>query len=198
MPSLKEFRKEIIIGVLAISAWAVAVGGFGWSIVRDTIYPKPPVGASQPIPTCSPQTDASPPPCLHPTETAVVPAVVESPPALRQQVAVDLTPLYWSLRQIESSAGRWLIGTDGASYGPYGITGDFWREGCEKLGLDWNYAEWVNDPDRCEYVMYGYWQRHCPDALARGDFEKLTYTFRGWRDVEYWARVRNLMGVYGS
>ena len=183
MLSLKDTRIQTAIGL-----FAVALGVIGWSIVRDLyVYPKPPRAAASASPvTCGQE------------QTDNKPAVAESPPTSRQRASVDLTPFYWSLRQIESHDGAWLIGTDGCSYGPYGIIEETWYEGCGQLGIDWNFAEHINDPDRCEYVLYGVFLRRCPDALPSGDFEKLTYAFRGWRDVEYWARVRNLMGTYGK
>lgn len=109
----------------------------------------------------------------------------------------QLRPLYNAIRQVESSGDDHAIGDDGASRGPYGTKRIWWADACKAGGVNWDYDTHVWDRARCEYLMYWYWHRYCPEALASLDFETLARVHNGGPagarkrcTADYWQRVR--------
>jgi hypothetical protein len=107
----------------------------------------------------------------------------------------DLSRILAAIRQVETG-GRAdptnAVGDDGRSLGPYQITRDYWRDS----GVPGRY-EWVRNKRYAERVIRAYWQRHCPAALARGDWRTLARVHNGgpdgvrkWRTIGYCHRVR--------
>ena len=111
-----------------------------------------------------------------------------------------LRPLYDAIRPVESSGNDYAVGDDGKSKGPYGITRPWWADACEAAGENWDYDTYVWDRARCEYLMYWYWRRYCPRALAELDFETLARVHNGGPDgarqactLDYWRRVKGYL-----
>ena len=110
-----------------------------------------------------------------------------------------LRPLYDAIRPVESSGNDYAVGDDGKSKGPYGLTRPWWADACEAAGENWDYDTYVWDRDRCEYLMYWHWHRHCPAALQSLDFETLARVhrlpfdrYRPSNDA-YWRRVERIL-----
>ncbi len=83
-------------------------------------------------------------------------------------------------------------GDGGRSLGPYQISRAYWRDS----GVPGRY-EWVRDQAYAERVMIAYWQRHCPSALARHDWQTLARVHNGGpngaqklQTISYWRRAR--------
>ena len=125
------------------------------------------------------------------------PRAAVCPPTLFEQ----LRPLYDAIRAEESRGGV-KPGKDGER-GPYQIKADYWREGCKRGGVKWSfYGDGPLDPAKCEYVMYHYWRRYCPAALAELDFETLARAHNGGPDgarqactLDYWRRVKDKLEI---
>jgi len=103
----------------------------------------------------------------------------------------DLRPLFDSIREVESGGDPTVVGDGGRSIGPYQIKWSYWKDS----GVPGSYYQ-VRDPRYAERVMVGYWQRYCPDALARGDYQTLARVHNGGhsgarsgKTVAYWRKV---------
>ena len=109
--------------------------------------------------------------------------------------ASDLRHLLDAIRQVETggeSDPANAVGDGGRSLGPYQITRAYWRDS----GVPGQY-QWVRNKAYAERVMIAYWQRHCPSALARHDWQTLARVHNGgpngpweWRTISYWRRAR--------
>lgn len=104
----------------------------------------------------------------------------------------SLRPLLDAIRQVESNDGMHLVGDNGRSLGPYHIQRAYWQDS----RLPGRYHD-VYKTAYSERVMLAYWQRHCPQALARRDFQTLARIHnggpRGHRKAStlvYWHKVR--------
>jgi hypothetical protein len=84
--------------------------------------------------------------------------------------------IFNAIRQVESNGNDHAVGDDGRSKGPYQIQRQYWADGGGKP-RDYDRLVWC--APACEAVMLGYWQRYCPSALARGDFETLARVHNG-------------------
>ena len=109
-----------------------------------------------------------------------------------------------AIRTEESYDGKVLIGDGGLSKGPYHIGRDYWTDGCEQGGVKWDYDTLVWSRPHCEQIMLWYWQRYCPDALARGVLEVLARIHNGGpkgdrktATLEYWRRIQKHMAKGG-
>lgn len=105
-----------------------------------------------------------------------------------------------AIRTHESLDGRQPVGDGGRSLGDYHISRKYWQDGCEFGGVDWSYDTLVWSDPHCRQVIRWYWQRWCPDALRRGDFEALARTHnggpRGPRKEctrPYWRKIRAIL-----
>lgn len=112
--------------------------------------------------------------------------------------AETVRSLFNAIRQVETGGHADPAnarGDGGRSFGPYQIQRKYWQDS----GMPGRYEQvrsWVY----AERVMLAYWHRHCPDALARGDFETLARVHNGgpaghrklatW---SYWLKVRKAM-----
>jgi hypothetical protein len=107
----------------------------------------------------------------------------------------DLRPLFDAIRQVESGGNPNAVGDGGRSIGPYQIQRAYWRDS----GVPGRY-ESVQNPRYAERVMVGYWKRHAPRELARGDYEALARSHNGGprgphiaATRKYWAKVKRAM-----
>jgi len=113
------------------------------------------------------------------------------------QAATDekLRPLLDAICEVETGEhpdAANAQGDGGRSLGPYQISRAYWRDS----GVPGRY-ESVRHPAYAERVMIAYWQRHCPSALARNDWQTLARVHNGgpngpWkrRTLSYWRRAR--------
>jgi hypothetical protein len=109
--------------------------------------------------------------------------------------ASDLRHLLDAIRQVETGGEADpanAVGDGGRSLGPYQITRAYWHDS----GVPGKYP-WVRNKAYAERVMIAYWQRFCPSALARHDWQTLARVHNGGpngpeeaRTRGYWARVR--------
>jgi hypothetical protein len=109
--------------------------------------------------------------------------------------ASDLRRLLDAIREVETGGypnPAKAVGDGGRSLGPYQISRRYWRDS----GVPGRY-EWVRHRAYAERVMIAYWQRHCPSALKRPDWQTLARVHNGGpggpRVAEtrgYWLRVR--------
>jgi len=102
-----------------------------------------------------------------------------------------LRPLYDAIMQVESGRDRQAVGSAGER-GPYQIGKAYWKDACEAGGVDWDYDTSVEDPKRCEYVMFSFWERYG----ATTDEQRARMHNGGPRGPEkpqtlrYWQRVK--------
>ena len=104
----------------------------------------------------------------------------------------DLRPLFDAIRHVESGGNANAVGDGGRSIGPYQIQRAYWRDS----GVPGRYEQ-VRDRTYSERVMVAYWRRHCPAALARGDWQTLARVHNGGpagarikATRPYWAKVK--------
>ena len=107
--------------------------------------------------------------------------------------------LFDAIRQVET--GDHLDpanarGDEGRSLGPYQITFAYWKDS----GVPGQYNQ-VRNRAYAERVMIAYWQRFCPEALARGDWRTLAKVHNGGprgtiapKTIPYWLKVRQALG----
>jgi hypothetical protein len=110
----------------------------------------------------------------------------------------DLRHLLDAIRQVETGGEADpanAVGDGGRSLGPYQITRAYWADS----RVPGQY-QWVRNKAYAERVMIAYWQRHCPLALARRDWQTLARVHNGgpngpseWRTLVYWNRVKQQM-----
>lgn len=116
-------------------------------------------------------------------------AVIVVPSAM----AADPRPILDAIRAVESSNNPTPPdGDDGRSIGPYQIQRAYWRDS----GVRGRY-EWCRNRAYAERVVLAYWQRHCPAAMAAGDWQTCARIHNGGpsgarktETIGYWARVR--------
>jgi hypothetical protein len=104
-------------------------------------------------------------------------------------------PLLDAIREVETGEhpdAANAQGDGGRSLGPYQISRAYWRDS----GVPGRYQS-VRNQAYAERVMIAYWQRHCPSALARHDWQTLARVHNGgpngpWkgRTISYWRRAR--------
>ena len=116
--------------------------------------------------------------------------------ALSAVSPTDLRPLLNAMQWVESRNDPNAVGDRGLSRGPYQIQWAYWAEGCRAGGVAWSYDKHVRDVDRCKYVIYHYWQRHCPAAVAARDMRTLARVHNGGPNghirkstLAYWSRI---------
>ena len=89
-------------------------------------------------------------------------------PTTKRPVVVNvyLKRLYAAIGEKESKSWDWAVGDRGASKGRYQIQRGYWRDACEYAHTTLDYDVYVTYPRKAELVMYWYWSRYCPEALA--------------------------------
>lgn len=107
----------------------------------------------------------------------------------------DLRDLLNAIRHVETGTHQnpvEAVGDGGRSLGPYQISRAYWRDS----GVPGRY-EWVRNAAYAERVVLSYWRRHCPSALAKGDWQTLARVHNGGPDgrktgrtFAYWRRVQ--------
>ena len=105
----------------------------------------------------------------------------------------DPRPILDAIRAVESSNNPAPPDGDGGrSIGPYQIMRGYWRD----AGVPGRY-EWCRNRWYAERVVLAYWRRHCPAALAAGDWQTCSRIHNGGpggsrktATIGYWARVR--------
>jgi hypothetical protein len=111
----------------------------------------------------------------------------------------DLRSLLDAIRQVETGNHpdpANARGDEGRSLGPYQITWKYWKDS----GVPGRYDQ-VRNQAYAERVMVAYWQRHCPEALAHGDWRTLAKVHNGgpngpqvFKTIGYWLKVRRALG----
>ncbi len=103
----------------------------------------------------------------------------------------DLRPLFDSIREVESGGDATKVGDGGRSIGPYQIQWRYWKDS----GVPGRYEQ-VRNPRYAERVMLAYWQRYCPESLARQDYQTLARVHNGGATgarktatLPYWRKV---------
>jgi hypothetical protein len=106
----------------------------------------------------------------------------------------SVRPLLNAIRQVESAcrpADRVPPGDGGRSIGPFQIQWRYWHD----ASVPGRYSD-VRNVEYAEKVMLAYWSRHCPQALARGDWKTLARIHNGGPQgprnpatMAYWKRV---------
>jgi len=109
-----------------------------------------------------------------------------------------LRPLFDAIRQVESGGRR--AARNGNHYGPYQVNRRWWLDACQAAGwktVNRNFRADAANPFICERLMFAYWFRFCPEALAAHDFRTLARVHNGGpggarlrSTVGYWLRVR--------
>lgn len=106
----------------------------------------------------------------------------------------DAGRLLDAMERVESG-GRDVIGDDGRSRGPLQIQRDYWRDS----GVPGRYEQ-VSDRAYARRVVMRWWDRYCPGAVVRGDWERLARCHNGGPNghrkaatARYWQRVRREM-----
>lgn len=115
--------------------------------------------------------------------------------------AAELRPLFDAIRSVETgghSNPSAAVGDRGRSIGPYQIQRPYWIDS----GVPGRYEQ-VRSQAYAERVMLGYWKRHCPAALARGDYEAMARTHNGGRTgprkpatLKYWKSVSRALFLF--
>jgi hypothetical protein len=105
--------------------------------------------------------------------------------------SAELRPLLDSIRQVESGGDPTKVGDGGRSIGAYQIQWAYWKDS----GVPGRYEQ-VRDPRYAERVMLAYWQRYCPESLARKDYQTLARVHNGGptgtrksATLPYWRKV---------
>jgi hypothetical protein len=104
-----------------------------------------------------------------------------------------------AIRTVETGSqpagGKNAVGDLGRSIGPYQIQRAYWRDS----GITGRY-ESVHERRYAERVMIAYWQKYCPEALARGDVQTLARVHNGGPGGErnpatwkYWQKVKHIL-----
>lgn len=132
-------------------------------------------------------------------QAASKPAVVSR---VQRPAANDMTPgiarLFSAIREVETGSHpdpANARGDGGRSLGPYQITMAFWKDS----GVPGRYDQ-VRNRAYAEQVMIAYWQRYCPEALAKGDWRTLAKVHNGGpngpavpKTIAYWLKVRQAL-----
>lgn len=96
-----------------------------------------------------------------------------------------------AIRVVESDDGEKVFGDDGKAIGPYQIHYAYWKDS----GVS---GRWQQCKDRqySEKVIRAYWQRYCPEAVAKRDWQKLARIHNGGPrghaqsgTLKYWKKV---------
>jgi hypothetical protein len=122
---------------------------------------------------------------------------IERPAA--SPAAPKIERLLDAIRQVETGQHpdpANALGDQGRSLGPYQITYAYWKDS----GVPGQYKQ-VRNRAYAERVVTAYWQRYCPEALARNDWRTLAKVHNGGprgpqvlKTILYWLKVRQALG----
>ena len=118
--------------------------------------------------------------------------------------SLSLDEILAALRATESgghgNGGRDATGDGGRAIGPYQIHRAYFIDS----GVPGRYAD-CRDPEFSRRVVIAYWQRWCPDALARCDAEVLVRVHNGGprgarksSTLAHWRRVESVLSAARS
>lgn len=103
--------------------------------------------------------------------------------------------LFQAIVEVESHGDPDAVGDGGKSRGLAQASRAAWQDGCEALGVHWDYASGVRDARKCRRIFYAYTSRygaHSDQERARtwnggpsGNRRKST--------LPYWRKVRRAM-----
>jgi predicted chitinase len=112
--------------------------------------------------------------------------------------AQGIVRLFNAIREVETGTHpdpANARGDGGRSLGPYQITVAYWKDS----GVPGRYDQ-VRNRAYAERVMIAYWQRFCPEALAKGDWRTLAKVHNGGpngpavpKTIVYWLKVRQAL-----
>lgn len=132
-----------------------------------------------------------------------------SSPSVRQLYRATVTfdglrPLLAAIRQVETgglpdgSNPDAAAGDAGRSRGAYQMSKAYWADACRAAGVAWPYEP--GHRARCEVLMYYYWRKYAPKALATGNWQTLARIHNGGpkgarikSTRAYWKRVEAAM-----
>ena len=102
--------------------------------------------------------------------------------------------VFTAVVQVESGSNRNAVGDNGQARGYVQCHRGAWADGCEALGVDWDYATGTRDLAKCRRVFFAYTSRYG----AKSDRDRCRAwhcgpTWRKYKDLEYWAKVRKEM-----
>lgn len=105
--------------------------------------------------------------------------------------AADIDRLLDAIEQVESGGRCDAVGDGGQSIGPFQIQRAYWTDS-RVPGEYWM----VRNRHYARRVVVAYWQRYCPRALARGDWQTLVRIHNGGprghlkpETLKYWNKV---------
>jgi hypothetical protein len=117
-----------------------------------------------------------------------------------RQCQLDL--LLEAIRMVESVGNDNAVGDGGKAFGPYQISWRHWRDAMRQGGVYWSYPYYAYSRSHARQAVLWYWERFCPEALDRLDFETLARVHNGGPDgmgnrrtLGYWRRVREQLDV---
>jgi hypothetical protein len=94
--------------------------------------------------------------------------------------------------EVESQGNPHAVGDGGRAHGLTQAWRGAWQDGCEALGVHWDYATGVRDPHKCSRIFYAYTTMYGAQSAQErariwnggpsGDRRKIT--------LSYWRKVR--------
>jgi hypothetical protein len=103
--------------------------------------------------------------------------------------------LFDAIVEVESQGDPDAVGDGGRAHGLVQAWRGAWQDGCEALGVDWDYAAGVRDAYKCSRIFYAYTSRYG----AQSDQERAR-TWNGGPSgndrkatLPYWHKVRRAM-----
>lgn len=108
----------------------------------------------------------------------------------------DQIPLLLAaMMAVESNNGRYLIGDNGQSIGPYQISYAYWKD----ARVPGSYKQCMKK-EYSEQVIKNYWKRYAPQAYKYGDVQTLARIHNGGprghmkpQTIKYWKKVHAKM-----
>ncbi len=123
----------------------------------------------------------------------VIAAILFGPPG-------PIERLLDAVEYVESRYNTRAIGDGGRSKGCLQISRAAWQDACEYGRVRWDYDRLVWSRWHSWQVARWYWQRWCPRAYKRADYEVLARIWNGGprgaskaRTLAYWARAEKVL-----
>ena len=106
----------------------------------------------------------------------------------------DVNKILDAIRTVETG-GKDITGDNGAAIGKYQIHRAYWLDS----GVPGQYED-CHDDVYSRKVIFAYWKRYCPVALAAGDAETLSRVHNGGpkgatnpATIKYWLKVQKVL-----